>query len=271
MVVECLPNPRESQKERMNTVVYGSKEKVAYRNEAIEKAISACNQTGEVETTAFISKMVAVPVEFLPSNRRVQFTSEQLRERRRQKLAEQMAQGTVGEDGVISLSREPSEEGSTPISPPSELQEGEVAPAPAAVPLPQASEVFVGFGRVFSGSLKKGQEIYVLGPKYNPQDQTQHIAKVKVESLFLLMGRDLEELEEVPAGNIFGVLGLGEHILKTATLSTTPNCPSFGQLHFEVSPILRVALEPANPCGWLLGSYALLPSFFSNEILIVQI
>lgn len=28
--------------------------------------------------------------------------------------------------------------------------------------------VFIGFARVFSGTLRKGQQLYVLGPKYDP-------------------------------------------------------------------------------------------------------
>jgi len=37
-------------------------------------------------------------------------------------------------------------------------------------------------------------------------------------------------------------------VLKSATLSTNIFCPSFTGLHFEVSPIVRVAIEPKNPC-----------------------
>lgn len=32
----------------------------------------------------------------------------------------------------------------------------------------------------------------------------QHITQVKVSSLYLLMGRELQALEEVPAGNVLG-------------------------------------------------------------------
>ena len=32
-----------------------------------------------------------------------------------------------------------------------------------------ASECFVAFARVFSGSIKKGSKLYVLGPKYQPE------------------------------------------------------------------------------------------------------
>ena len=29
-------------------------------------------------------------------------------------------------------------------------------------------EIFIAFARIFSGSLKRGQKLYVLGPKYDP-------------------------------------------------------------------------------------------------------
>ena len=32
----------------------------------------------------------------------------------------------------------------------------------------EEEEVFIAFARVFSGSLKKGTKLYVLGPKYDP-------------------------------------------------------------------------------------------------------
>lgn len=61
------------------------------------------------------------------------------------------------------------------------------------------------------------------------------------------MGKELEELDEVPAGNIVGIRGLQKHVLKTATLSNTPYCPSFCDLTLMATPILRVAVEPKNP------------------------
>jgi len=38
--------------------------------------------------------------------------------------------------------------------------------------------VFIAFARVFSGTIKRGQELYVLGPKHEPQsalEKVQHI------------------------------------------------------------------------------------------------
>ena len=34
---------------------------------------------------------------------------------------------------------------------------------------------FVAFARVFSGTLKPGQEIYVLGPKYEPTESLRRL------------------------------------------------------------------------------------------------
>lgn len=61
-----------------------------------------------------------------------------------------------------------------------------------------------------------------------------------------MMGKELEELDEVPAGNICGIRGLQQHVLKTATLSNNIYCPSFCDLILMATPIFRVAVEPKN-------------------------
>lgn len=48
----------------------------------------------------------------------------------------------------------------------------------------------------------------------------------------MLMGRGLERLECIPAGNIFGLGGIKEHILKTATLSSEPFCFPLSSVQF---------------------------------------
>uniref|UniRef100_A0A8K9UZL2 Elongation factor-like 1 n=1 Tax=Oncorhynchus mykiss TaxID=8022 RepID=A0A8K9UZL2_ONCMY len=74
-----------------------------------------------------------------------------------------------------------------------------------------------------------------------------HLACCTMDSLYLLMGRELEELEEVPSGNVLGIGGLEECVLKSATLSTSPALPPFIPLNFEATPIVRVAIEPKHP------------------------
>lgn len=109
-------------------------------------------------------------------------------------------------------------------------------------------EVFLAFARVYSGTLRVNDKILVLGPKHTPNNvgNSPYITEITIKHLFLLMGRNLETVEVVPAGNIVGIGGLDSTIFKTATLSTTPYCPPFIDLPNIATPILRVAVEPKN-------------------------
>ncbi|KAL0582570.1 hypothetical protein ABG067_007508, partial [Albugo candida] len=118
--------------------------------------------------------------------------------------------------------------------------------------------VYIAIGRIFSGILRQGQELYIMGPKYNGCRESvsassvksiPHVATVEVDKIvpYLVMGRELYHVTKVPAGNIVGILGLQDFILKTATLSTTLLCPRFTKMPFQTKPIVRVAVEPEDP------------------------
>lgn len=132
-------------------------------------------------------------------------------------------------------------------------------------------ECFVAFARIFSGTLKKGAKLYVLGPKYDPSTrlvETPQIYKesslssvshfdrqfgssqavvCEIKDLYLMMGKEFEVIEEVPAGNMLGINGFGDFILKSGTASTSLACPPFTSMTFEAKPIVRVAIEPKQP------------------------
>jgi len=78
-----------------------------------------------------------------------------------------------------------------------------------------------------------------------------HVTSFSVEGgLYQLMGRELEVLEDVGAGNILGVGGLESHVLRTATLSSTLQCPPFteGSGSGSNSAVVRVAVEAGRTC-----------------------
>jgi hypothetical protein len=52
--------------------------------------------------------------------------------------------------------------------------------------------------------------------------------------LFLMMGREIEPIDSVPAGNVFGIAGLEKFILSTATISTLPRVVPFRGMTFQV-------------------------------------
>ena len=119
----------------------------------------------------------------------------------------------------------------------------------------------VAIARVFSGTLFRGQMLYILHPHYDPKDtkfeiqeplnETElrtelppNVSIVKVSELYLLMGGELINVGSVPAGNICGVYGLDKILLRNGTLSNTLHCIPFTPLYYITPPILKVALEP---------------------------
>ncbi|KAJ0402401.1 hypothetical protein P43SY_004110 [Pythium insidiosum] len=120
-------------------------------------------------------------------------------------------------------------------------------------------EVYVAMGRVYSGVLRAGAPVFVLDPKFQGLDASvdvsqlttlpKHVSRVP-EGLvrpYMMMGRELHAQDEVPAGNIVGLVGLQEHVLKTATLTSTLACPSLTRMPYQAKPIVRVAVEPEDP------------------------
>ena len=81
---------------------------------------------------------------------------EQRREIVRQKHLEQQ---NASKDSEVAVEENPSKVASTDKT---EIEEDDNDENE------EEEEVFIAFARVFSGSLKKGTKLYVLGPKYDP-------------------------------------------------------------------------------------------------------
>ena len=62
-----------------------------------------------------------------------------------------------------------------------------------------------------------------------------------------MMGRYTEPIEDVPCGNICGLVGVDQFLVKTGTLTTFENAHNMKQMKFSVSPVVRVAVEPKDP------------------------
>lgn len=249
-----VPNPKQMEDSRAESLLCPKSRRFGDLPEASRKlkdAFLSCSPSDDSPTIVCISKMVAVDSKQLPENRPRPLTLEEMSERReqaRKRHAERMALAATSTEAPAAA-LEPQ-----PISnePPKEEREEE-------------DTVFVAFARVFSGTVRKGQKLFVLGPKHDPAKflekrndidpnltlaelpPDQHVTIATVNKLYLLMGRDLEALEEVPAGNVLGIGGLEKHVARTATLSTDVACPPFVDVCGSEAlgaAILRVALEP---------------------------
>ncbi|KAK4358512.1 hypothetical protein RND71_020741 [Anisodus tanguticus] len=113
-----------------------------------------------------------------------------------------------------------------------------------------SDECFLAFARIFSGVLHAGQKVFVLSALYDPlkeESLQKHVQEAELSSLYLMMGQGLTPVASAKAGNVIAIRGLAQHILKSATLSSTINCWPLSSMIFQVSPMLKVAIEPSDP------------------------
>lgn len=250
-IINQLPSPPAAQKQRMPLIIETAPGHSEIAPE-VEKAITEFQKGPDAPVVAYVSKMVSVPESELAKNQRVQLSAEELREQNRLKQLQKArelaakaeaeaaaASGEVQEDGPIGAIGEDAIGEIT-----SELETATVEDEEKS----EDKERLIGFARLYSGTIRVGQKLRVLGPKYNPLYPDQHISEITVTDLYYIMGRDLQSLEEVPAGNVFGIGGLEGHVLKNGTLcSAEKGGVNLAGINLAAAPIVRVALEPVNP------------------------
>uniref|UniRef100_A0A2K5DEM5 Elongation factor-like GTPase 1 n=1 Tax=Aotus nancymaae TaxID=37293 RepID=A0A2K5DEM5_AOTNA len=270
MVCQKLPSPLDITAERVERLMCtGSQtfDSLPPETQALKAAFMKCGSEDTAPVIIFVSKMFAVDAKALPQNKPRPLTQEEIaqrRERARQRHAEKLAAA----QGQAPL--EPTQDGSAlETCPKGDEPRGDEQQVESMTPKPVPQEEnnhesFIAFARVFSGVARRGKKIFVLGPKYSPLEflrrvplgfsappddlpPVPHMAYCALENLYLLMGRELEYLEEVPPGNVLGIGGLQDFVLKSATLCSLPSCPPFIPLNFEATPIVRVAVEPKHP------------------------
>jgi len=105
---------------------------------------------------------------------------------------------------------------------------------------------FYAFGRVFSGKVGSGMKVRIMGPNFVPGSKADLYEK-SIQRSILMMGRFVEAIEDVPAGNICGLVGVDQFLVKTGTITTFKDAHNMKVMKFSVSPVVRVAVEPKNP------------------------
>jgi elongation factor 2 len=104
---------------------------------------------------------------------------------------------------------------------------------------------FYAFGRVFSGTVRPGLKVRIQGPNYTPGKKEDLFVK-SVQRVVLMMGRGVETLDDCPAGNIVGLVGIDQFLLKSGTITTLETAHNLKVMKFSVSPVVQVAVECKN-------------------------
>ncbi|OUM53850.1 hypothetical protein BVG19_g3171 [[Candida] boidinii] len=272
-VIDKLPSPIESQRNRIPSILESSPGHDLI-DQNLKNDMLTCNINGLV--SAYVSKMISVPEDELPQNQRVAMTQDEMFERGRlariaaakaaetaKKVEEKAAADAEAADAASNSQTEKNGNSlelenddfinnlssTTNSNDPFEYEyEDEYDDGEDENLIEIKKEVLIGFSRIYSGTIEVGQEVTVLGPKYDPSKPHLHIKKVKITNLYLIMGRELVALQKVPAGNIVGIGGLEKSVLKSGSI-ISPNISgvNLAGVNLTTPPIVRVALEPVNP------------------------
>jgi elongation factor 2 len=97
---------------------------------------------------------------------------------------------------------------------------------------PQAGEISAG--RLFSGTMRKGLDVYLNRAKQNS----------KVQQVFIYNGAKREIVDNVPAGNIIGIGGVKSYAGETITEKETE---PFEQIKHIFEPVVTKAIEAKKP------------------------
>lgn len=96
---------------------------------------------------------------------------------------------------------------------------------------PHAGEIAVG--RVFSGTIRKGSELYISG---------QGNTKYKVQLLSMMVGPDRIPVDEIAAGNIAAMVGL-KAAIAGSSVSSLPDMEPFEPMIHYSEPVVTLAIE----------------------------
>ncbi|TIB69766.1 hypothetical protein E3Q23_04253 [Wallemia mellicola] len=263
-VVDVIPQPSQAQSLRLPKMLYPLEHHPSsIAKNDVERAIYG-SISDNAPVVSYVSKMFAVPANELPENRRRGLTAEEMRERGRESrekaMAVSAALGATGMSGADELSLEEAAKREQEKDTQNDEKGGQEE---------QIEESMIGFARIYSGNIRVNDTLKCLLPKYNSEvppnnaHNLKHVQDITIKSLYMMMGRDLVPVSEVPAGNVFAIGGLDGVVLRNATLITPDNDNCFINLASvvnQVAPIVRVALEPgsATDMGKLVNGMKLL-------------
>lgn len=267
-IIDKVPAPAAAQSFRIPRMLHPElghlDDDIAPANK-LERDLYSGSNSDEAYRVAYVSKMFAVKVEDLPQNQRKQLTAEDMRARAKalKEAKEQkealLAEGKAEEAEAVMAAYQAAN--AEPTEDDDKVDESNGGG--------RKEDALIGFARLYSGTITLGQTLYAVLPKYNAElapshpSNSKHLQTIKVENLFMMMGRELLAVKEVQAGNLFAIGGLEGIVLRNATLcgmgkdretregaqrDEDRDClVNLAGVTNTSPPIVRVALEPQDP------------------------
>lgn len=162
MVCKKLPSPKEIQPEKVEKLMCSKirgYESYHPETQKLKEDFLACDSSDDRPLIIFVSKMFSVDKKDLPENKPKALTPEEmaLRRERARLLREEQKQNTL-QSAPVPVDSLKTEDAISEEKSAEDEREKEDKDQPA----------FVAFARVFSGKVRKGDKVFVLGPKHDP-------------------------------------------------------------------------------------------------------
>lgn len=115
---------------------------------------------------------------------------------------------------------------------------------------------YIAFGRVLSGTIAPGQCVRILGPNYKPGSKTD-LFEVKIKNTVFLNKGSYNSIPSVPCGNTVGLIGIGEYLMKTCTVTNYENAHPIKPMNYFGLPIVKmpIGVEKASELPSLLDAF----------------
>eukprot|EP00727_Mastigamoeba_balamuthi_P011843 m51a1_g7281 putative elongation factor 2 (734) ;mRNA; r:14964-17516 len=105
---------------------------------------------------------------------------------------------------------------------------------------------FYAFGRVFSGTIHTGMQVRIMGGNFTTGKKDDLFIQT-IQRTLLMMGHTTQPVEDCPSGNVIGLVGVDQLLVKSGTITDAEDAWPIKDMRFFASPVVRVAVEPKNP------------------------
>eukprot|EP01094_Clydonella_sp_ATCC50884_P016815 TRINITY_DN282_c0_g2_i1.p1 TRINITY_DN282_c0_g2~~TRINITY_DN282_c0_g2_i1.p1 ORF type:complete len:865 (-),score=381.57 TRINITY_DN282_c0_g2_i1:201-2795(-) len=115
------------------------------------------------------------------------------------------------------------------------------------VPPPEGFEKstrFFAFGRVFSGTLRMGMKVNIMGAAYEHGGTADLFQGKSLQGVCVMMGKKAVGTESICAGNTVALAGIDQFLLKSGTIVSEDVHHPIVNMKFSVSPVVRCAVRP---------------------------
>lgn len=105
---------------------------------------------------------------------------------------------------------------------------------------------FYAFGRIFSGTIKTGQKVTILGTNYKHGSTDELFENKSIQRVIRMVGGRAEPCDTMQCGNTVALVGIDQYVLKSCTVTSDSKAYPIKTMKFSVSPVVRVSVLPKN-------------------------